>query len=104
MGAWPPDMRDALIHFVNGWSAETKIPAIRFIRWLRIGSSKFYAWRKLYGRVHEHNGWIPRLGKGRRFPGQLRQPSGRRIPPASLHDSGRGCGSRQSNNRVGLFP
>jgi putative transposase len=46
--------------FVNGWSAKTEIPATRFIRWLGIGSSKFYAWRKRYGKVNEHNGWIPR--------------------------------------------
>lgn len=46
--------------FVNGWSAKTEIPATRFIRWLGIRSSKFYAWRKRYGKVNEHNGWIPR--------------------------------------------
>jgi transposase InsO family protein len=46
--------------FVNGWSAKTEIPAARFIRWLGIRSSKFYAWRNRYGKVHEHNGWIPR--------------------------------------------
>jgi len=46
--------------FVNDWSAKTEIPATRFIRWLGIGSSKFYAWRNRYGKVHEHNGWIPR--------------------------------------------
>lgn len=46
--------------FVNGWSAKTEISATRFIRWLGIRSSKFYAWRNRYGKVHEHNGWIPR--------------------------------------------
>lgn len=46
--------------FVNGWSAKTEIPIACFIRWLRIGSSKFYEWRQCYGKVHEHNGWIPR--------------------------------------------
>jgi transposase InsO family protein len=46
--------------FVNDWSAKTEIPAARFIRWLGIRSSKFYAWRQRYGKVHEHNGWIPR--------------------------------------------
>jgi len=46
--------------FVNGWSAKTEIPAARFIWWLGIGSSKFYAWRQRYGKVNEHNGWIPR--------------------------------------------
>jgi transposase InsO family protein len=45
---------------VNGWSVKTEIPATHFIRWLGIRSSKFYAWRQRYGKVHEHNGWIPR--------------------------------------------
>lgn len=27
---------------------------------MKIGSSKFYDWRKRYGRVNEHNHWIPR--------------------------------------------
>ncbi len=25
-----------------------------------LGLSKFYDWRKRYGKVNEHNGWIPR--------------------------------------------
>lgn len=32
----------------------------RFVGWLGIGSSKFYSWRQRYGKVNEHNGWIPR--------------------------------------------
>ena len=32
----------------------------RFIAWLRIGSSKYYDWKKRYGKVNEHNAWIPR--------------------------------------------
>lgn len=46
--------------FVNGWSAKTGITLACFILWLGIASSKFYAWRKHYGRANEHNGWIPR--------------------------------------------
>ena len=46
--------------FVNDWSQKTEISLARFIRWLGIGSSKFYAWRKRYGKVNEHNGRIPR--------------------------------------------
>lgn len=46
--------------FVNGWSGKTEIPLTRFIRWLGLSSSKFYAWRQRYGKVNEHNGWIPR--------------------------------------------
>src|SRR5437016_11067849 len=32
----------------------------RFISWLGVTVSKFYDWRQRYGRVNEHNGWVPR--------------------------------------------
>jgi len=28
--------------------------------WLDISASKFYDWRERYGKVNEHNGWVPR--------------------------------------------
>ena len=46
--------------FVRRWSEKTEISAGRFIRWLGISGSKFYGWRERYGKVNEHNGWIPR--------------------------------------------
>jgi transposase InsO family protein len=46
--------------FVNYWSERSGIYTSRFIRWLGIGSSKFYDWRRRYGKVNEHNAWIPR--------------------------------------------
>ena len=46
--------------FVNAWSAKAEISVIRFISWLGVASSKFYSWRTRYGKVNEHNGWIPR--------------------------------------------
>ena len=33
---------------------------LRFITWLKIAASKFYDWRNRYGKVNEHNAWIPR--------------------------------------------
>ncbi len=36
------------------------MPAKRLIRWSGISSSKFYDWKRRYGMVNEHNGWIPR--------------------------------------------
>ena len=56
----PHDTRDAVMDFTNDWSRKTEISVARFIGWLQIGSSKFYAWRKRYGKVNEHNGCIPR--------------------------------------------
>jgi transposase InsO family protein len=32
----------------------------RLIRWIGISSSKFYDWKGRYGKVNEHNHWIPR--------------------------------------------
>ncbi len=32
----------------------------RLIEWLDITASKFYDWRERYGKVNEHNGWVPR--------------------------------------------
>lgn len=60
-GEWtPPDVRDTVIDFVNEWSDKTEISAARLIRWIGIRQGKFYDWRARYGRVNEHNGWIPR--------------------------------------------
>ena len=46
--------------FVRRWSEKTEIGAGRFVGWLAITASKFYNWRERYGKVNEHNGWIPR--------------------------------------------
>jgi hypothetical protein len=56
----PHDVRDLVVDFVRYWSEKTEIGAGRFIHWLGVRASKFYDWRERYGRVNEHNGWIPR--------------------------------------------
>jgi putative transposase len=56
----PHDVRDQIVDFVRCWSEKTEIGAGRFIIWLGVTASKFYSWRERYGRVNEHNGWIPR--------------------------------------------
>ena len=56
----PHDTRDQIVDFVRRWSEKTEIGAGRFIGWLDITASKFYDWRERYGRVNEHNGWVPR--------------------------------------------
>jgi putative transposase len=48
------------VDFVRRWSEKTEIGAGRFIGWLDIAASKFYDWRERYGKVNEHNGWVPR--------------------------------------------
>jgi transposase InsO family protein len=56
----PHDTRDAVVDFVNHWSSRTQIAVSRLIGGLGIGSSKFYNWRKRYGKVNEHNAQVPR--------------------------------------------
>jgi len=56
----PHDVRDQIVDFVRCWSEKTGIGAGRFIVWLGVAASKFYSWRKRYGLVNEHNGWIAR--------------------------------------------
>jgi len=53
-------MRDQVVDFVRRWSEKTEIRVGRFIQWLGVTASKFYDWRQRYGRVNEHNGWVPR--------------------------------------------
>ena len=56
----PHDVRDLVVDFVRCWSEKTEIGTGRFIHWLGVRASKFYDWRERYGRVNEHNGWVPR--------------------------------------------
>ena len=56
----PHDARDQVVDFVRRWSEKTEIGVGRFVSWLGITGSKFYTWRERYGRVNEHNAWIPR--------------------------------------------
>ncbi len=45
---------------MSRWSPRTERPAKQFVGWLGIGESKYYDWRQRYGKVNEHNGWVPR--------------------------------------------
>ena len=56
----PPDTRDAVVDFVNCWSEKAEIPVGWFIPWLGIRPVSITSWSKRYGKVNEHNGWIPR--------------------------------------------
>lgn len=49
-----------MVDFVRYHVDLTGISALRLIAWIGIGRSKFYDWRRCYGKVNEHNGWIPR--------------------------------------------
>jgi putative transposase len=60
-GRWVPhDTRDEVVDFVRVWADKTDIIAERFIRWVGIARSKFFDWRKRYGKANEHNAEVPR--------------------------------------------
>jgi hypothetical protein len=45
---------------VQRWSERTELAKTRLIRWLGVGTSKFYQWQERYGQANEHNGQAPR--------------------------------------------
>jgi putative transposase len=56
----PHDVRDQVVDLVRRCSEKSEISVGQFIAWLGVTTSKFYDWRQRYGRVTEHNGWVPR--------------------------------------------
>jgi transposase InsO family protein len=56
----PHDTRDTIVDFVRTWSDKTDIPVCRFLPWIDIGTSKFHDWKQRFGKVNEHNAWVPR--------------------------------------------
>jgi transposase InsO family protein len=55
-----PDVRDEVIDYVRYWSDKTQIKAVKMVNWIGISRSKFYNWQNRYGKVNQHNAWIPR--------------------------------------------
>ena len=55
-----PDVRDEVVDYVRYWSDKTDIKAMKMVSWIGISRSKFYNWQGRYGKVNEHNAWIPR--------------------------------------------
>jgi transposase InsO family protein len=49
-----------VVDYVRVWSDKTEITEAMMVNWIGITRSKYYDWRQRYGRVNEHNGWIPR--------------------------------------------
>ena len=42
------------------WADKTEIAVGRFLPWIGIGTSKFHDWKARFGKVNEHNTWVPR--------------------------------------------
>jgi hypothetical protein len=73
---------------------------------LDITASKFYDWRERYGKVNEHNGWVPReFLAGRIWEKQaiigfhLKNPL-EGYPSADAHDARRRYRGSESGERV----
>ena len=59
-GQWTePDIRDDIIDFIVLWSKKAEIKALRLADWIGITSSKYFHWKRRYGKVNEHNGAVP---------------------------------------------
>lgn len=60
-GRWVPhETRDEVVDFVRRWSDKTELPQSRLVGWIGVGASKFHDWKLRFGRVNEHNAWVPR--------------------------------------------
>ncbi len=53
-------MRDRVVDYVRYWKDRTEIAAHRILGWMGVPEGTFYNWKQRYGKVNEHNGWIPR--------------------------------------------
>jgi len=53
-------VRDEVVDYVRYWADKTDIKATKMVKWIGIARSKFYDWRSRYGKLNEHNAWIPR--------------------------------------------
>ena len=53
-------MRDSVVDYVRRWKDRTHIAAQRILGWMGVPEGTFYNWKGRYGKVNEHNGWIPR--------------------------------------------
>jgi putative transposase len=49
-----------VVDYVRRWSDRTELPAKTLTGWIGIGTSKFHDWKHRYGKLNEHNAWVPR--------------------------------------------
>jgi hypothetical protein len=48
------------VDYVRRWSDRTELPDKTLTGWIGVGSSKFHNWKDRYGKLNEHNAWVPR--------------------------------------------
>lgn len=49
-----------MVDYVRRWKERAGVPAKQILRWMNVPEGTYYKWRDRYGKVNEHNGWIPR--------------------------------------------
>lgn len=49
-----------MIDFTTHWSERTGLKQDQLVAWLGIARSKYFDWKKRYGKANEHNGKVPR--------------------------------------------
>lgn len=49
-----------MVDYVRRWNERTGIAVCVLVLWLGITLSKFHDWKRRYGKVNEHNAWVPR--------------------------------------------
>lgn len=49
-----------MVDYVRYWSDRAETSAKRLLTWMNVPEGTYYNWRRRYGKVNEHNGWIPR--------------------------------------------
>ncbi len=54
------ETRDTIVDYVRHWTDRAEVPAVRILGWMNVPEGTFHNWKNRYGKVNEHNGWIPR--------------------------------------------
>lgn len=49
-----------MVDYVNHWNKRAEVTVKQIVAWIGISESKFYGWKKRYGKANEHNGKVPR--------------------------------------------
>ena len=49
-----------MVDYVRYWKDRTEVPAKQILGWMKVPEGTFYSWKQRYGKVNEHNSWIPR--------------------------------------------
>jgi transposase InsO family protein len=48
------------VDYVTRWQERAEVSALQILQWLGVPEGTYYNWKQRYGKVNEHNAWIPR--------------------------------------------